>query len=99
MMETREAKAMSLVMAPDQRQARREARLELVRQVKLGTTASEPRRRCSVPLHRTTVYRLLKRVECEGQQGFANNRHGPPVKLPGAVLTRSPANCHHPTSP
>jgi transposase len=87
MMETREAKAMSLVMAPDQRQARRSARLELVRQVKLGTTASEARRRCSVPMHRTTVYRLLKRVECEGEQVFAEKRHGHPVKLRGEVLT------------
>jgi transposase len=87
MMETREAKAMSLVMAPDQRQARRSARLELVRQVKLGTTASEARRRCCVPMHRTTVYRLLKRVVCEGEQVFAEKRHGHPVKLRGEVLT------------
>ncbi|HEU5377511.1 MAG TPA: hypothetical protein VFV38_18975, partial [Ktedonobacteraceae bacterium] len=70
MMEMREAKAMSLVIAPDQRQARRKARPELVRQVKLGTTASEARRCCSVPMHRTTVYRLLKGVEREGEHAF-----------------------------
>jgi hypothetical protein len=66
MMETREAKVMSLVVTPDHHQARRAARLGLVRQVKLGVTASEARRRCSVPMHRTTVYRLLKGVEREG---------------------------------
>lgn len=38
-------------------------------------------------MHRTTVYRLLKRVECEGEQVFAEKRHGHPVKLRGEVLT------------
>jgi hypothetical protein len=47
MMETREALTMPPVVIPDQRQVYREARLELVRQVKLGATASEARRRCS----------------------------------------------------
>jgi hypothetical protein len=42
LMEMREAMAMSLVVAlPDQRQARRSARQELVRQVELGATASQ----------------------------------------------------------
>ena len=88
MMEMREAMAMSLVVAlPDQRQARRSARPELVRQVELGATASEARRRCPVPMHRTTVYRLLKRVGQEGEQAFSERRHGHPVKLRGEVLT------------
>lgn len=52
----------SPVVAPDQRQAWRSARLELVRQVTLGATVSEARRRYPVPMHRSTVYRLLKRV-------------------------------------
>ena len=79
---------MSLVVAsPDQRQARRSARQELVRQVELGATASEARRRCPVPMHRTTVYRLLKRVGQEGEQAFSERRHGHPVKLRGEVLT------------
>jgi hypothetical protein len=77
MMEMREAMAMSPVVAlPDQRQARRSARQELVRQVELGATASEARRRCPVPMHRTTVYRLLKRVGQEGEQAFSERRHG-----------------------
>jgi transposase len=87
MMETREAKAMSLVVAPDQRQARRSARQEIVRQVKLGATASEAQRRCPVPMHRTTVYRLLKRVEREGEDACIEKRHGHPSILRGEVLT------------
>jgi len=79
---------MSLVVAlPDQRQALRSARQELVRQVELGATASEARRRCPVPMHRTTVYRLLKRVRQEGEQACSERRHGHPVKLRGEVLT------------
>ena len=85
-METREA-MMLPVVAPDHRQDRRSARQELVRQVELGATATEAQRRCPVTMHRTTVYRLLKRVECEGEQVFAEKRHGHPVKLRGEVLT------------
>ncbi len=88
MMEMREAMAMSLVVAlPDQRQERRSVRLDLVRQVELGATASEAQRRCPVPMHRTTVYRPLKRVGQEGEQAFSERRHGHPVKLRGEVLT------------
>ena len=78
---------MSSMVVPGQRQARRSARLELVRQVKLGATASEARRHCPVPMHRTTVYQLLKRVEREDEQACAERRHGHPVKLRGEVLT------------
>ena len=38
-------------------------------------------------MHRTTVYRLLKRVQREGESAFADGRHGHPVKLRGEVLT------------
>ena len=38
-------------------------------------------------MHRSTVYRLLKRVECEGEHAFAERRHGHPTKLRGEVLT------------
>jgi transposase len=38
-------------------------------------------------MHRSTVYRLLKRVECEGVFAFVEGRHGHPVKLRGEVLT------------
>ena len=95
MMETKEAKVMSLVVAPDQRQARRSAKLELVRQVELGATASEARRYCPVPMHRTTVYRLLKCVECEGDRALAERRHGHPAKLRGGVLAFVLDYCQH----
>ncbi|GHO72371.1 hypothetical protein KSD_01420 [Ktedonobacter sp. SOSP1-85] len=50
-------------------------------------TATEARRTLPVPMHRTTVYRLLKRVEREGEQALAERRHGYPTKLRGEVLT------------
>lgn len=71
-------------VTPDQRQA---ARRELVRQIEQGMTATEARRTLPVPMHRTTVYRLLKRVEREGEQALAERRHGYPTKLRGEVLT------------
>ncbi len=90
---------MSLVVAlPDQHQARRSARQELVRQVEFGATASEARRRCPVPMHRTTVYRLLKRVGQEGEQACSERRHGHPVKLRGEVLTWLLDDCQSHTS-
>jgi len=49
-------------------------------------TAREARRYCSVQIHRTTVYRLLKRVEREGEQALAERRHGHRAKLRGEVL-------------
>jgi len=41
----------------------------------------------AVAMHRTTVYRLLKRVQSEGEQALSDGRHGHPVKLRGEVLT------------
>jgi putative transposase len=40
----------------------------------------------AVPMHRTTVYRLLKRVQSEGEQALTDGRHGHSVKLRGEVL-------------
>src|SRR5258708_36655569 len=68
-------------------QARQVARREIVRQVEQGLTASEARRRCPVPMHRTTVYRLLKRIEREGEHAFVERRPGHSTKLRGEVLT------------
>lgn len=50
-------------------------------------TATEARRTLPVPMHRTTVYRLFKRVERGGEQALAERRHGYPTKLRGEVLT------------
>jgi transposase len=37
-------------------------------------------------MHRTTVYRLLKRVQSEGEQALTDGRHGHPIKLRGEIL-------------
>lgn len=44
-------------------------------------------------MHRTTVYRLLKRVQSEGERGLIDGRHGHPAKLRGAVLARVIEQC------
>nr|HET6904323.1 helix-turn-helix domain-containing protein [Ktedonobacteraceae bacterium] len=77
---------MPLVVTPDQHQGREFVRREIVRHVEQGMTATEAQRLCPVPLHRTTVYRLLKRVEREGEQALAERRHGHPTKLRGEIL-------------
>src|SRR5260370_30474926 len=90
---------------PDQRrprqtqQARKVARREIVRQVEQGVTASEALRHCPVPMHRTTVYRLIKRVQAEGEHAFIERRHGHPTKLRGEVLTWMLDHCQsHPST-
>jgi len=75
---------MQTPITPEQRQT---ARREIVQQVEQGATASEARMRSPVSMHRTTVYRLLKRVQREGEDAFNDGRHGHPVKLRGDVLT------------
>lgn len=87
MMDTREVMVIPAAVSSGQRQVRLAAKQELVRQMEHGATASEARRRCPVPMHRSTVYRLLKRVECEGELTFVERRHGHPIKLRGEVLT------------
>ncbi len=74
---------MQATMTPQQRQA---AKREIVRQIEQGASASEARVHSSVPMHRTTVYRLLKRVQSEGERALTDGRHGHPVKLRGEVL-------------
>ena len=39
-------------------------------------------------MYRTTMYRLLKRVQHEGEQTFADGRHGHPIKLRGGDMTQ-----------
>jgi transposase len=93
MMERREVMTMPPMVVPGQRQARQMARQEIVRQMELGATVAEAQRRYSVPMHRTTVYRLLKRVQSEGEQVLAERRHGHPVKLRGEALTFLKDHC------
>jgi transposase len=84
-------------VTPEQRQA---AKREIVRQVEQGTTVSDARLHSPVPMHRTTVYRLLKRTQREGEQAFIEGRHGHPVKLRGEILNFLLDYCrNHPSAP
>jgi transposase len=82
----------SLLTRPDTRrravtpQLRQEAKQEIIRQMKQGIEVSEARTKSSVLMHRTTVYRLLKRVQSEGEQALTERRHGRPIKLRGEML-------------
>lgn len=75
---------MQTLVTPQQRQA---AKREIIWQVEQGATASVARSHSLVLMHRTTVYRLLKRVQREGEGALTDGRHGHPVKLCGEVLT------------
>ena len=71
-------------VTPEQR---RRAKQEIVKAVRQGVSASVARERSEVPMHRTTVYRLLKRVQSDEIGAFVDGRHGHAVKLRGEVLT------------
>ena len=86
---------MQATMTPQQRQA---TKREIVRVIGQGASVREARARSEVPMHHTTVYRLLKRVQCEGENAFTDGRHGHPVKLRGEVLTCLIEHCQaHPS--
>jgi transposase len=74
---------MQAIVSPEQRQV---AKREIVRQIEQGVSAKVARLQSVVPMHRATVYRLLKRVQSEGEEAFTDGRHGHPVKLRGEVL-------------
>ena len=74
---------MKAIVSPEQRQA---AEREIVRQMERGASAQEAKLHSLAPIHRATVYRLLKRVQSEGEVAFTDGRHGRPVKLRGRVL-------------
>ncbi len=69
------------------------AKREIVQQIEQGVSARQARVHSAVPMHRTTVYRLLKRVQHKGESGFTDGRHGHPVKLRGEVLTCLKEHC------
>ena len=88
---------MQVTVTPQQRQA---AKREIVRQMKQGASTHEARVRSIVPMHRTTVYRLLKRVQSEGESALVERRHGHPVKLRGEALIFLKEYCQsHPSAP
>lgn len=72
-------------------QLRQAAKRELIRQIEQGASVREARGSSVVPMHRTTVYRLLKRAQSEGEQALSDGRHGHPVKLRGEVLYAEPS--------
>ena len=87
---------MQTPVTPEQRQA---AKREIVRQVEQGVSASVARACSAIPTHRTTVYRLLKLVQSEGESALTDGRHGHPVKLCGEVLTFLKEHCQsHPSA-
>jgi transposase len=81
---------MQMKVSSEQRQA---AKREIVRQVEQGISAKVARMESPVPMHRVTVYRLLKRVQTEGEGALIDGRHGHAVKLCGEVLTFLKEQC------
>jgi transposase len=68
----------------EQRQA---AKRQIIEQIEQGASVREARVQASVPMHRATVYRLLKRVRAEGETAYTDKRHGHPIKMRGEVRT------------
>ena len=81
---------MQATVSPEQRRA---AKREIIRQIEQGASAQEARLHSPVPMHRATVYRLLKRVQSEGEKAYVDGRHGHPVKLRGEVLAFLSEHC------
>lgn len=81
---------MQTPVTPEQRQV---ARREIVRQVEQGVSAKVARVSSAIAMHRTTVYRLLKRVQSEGEKALTDGRHGHPIKLRGEALALVREHC------
>jgi transposase len=81
---------MQTIVIPKPRQI---AKREIVQQIEQGVSAQQARVHSTVPMHRTTVYRLLRRVQYEGESGFTDGRHGHPIKLRGKVLIFLKEHC------
>src|SRR5437588_6716078 len=69
------------------REQRQAAKRQIIEHIKKGASVREARTAAAVAMHRTTVYRLLRRTQTEGQAAFSDGRHGHPVKLRGEVRT------------
>jgi transposase len=75
---------MQPTVAPEQRQA---AKRQMIEQIEQGASVQQARSQSEVPMHRATVYRLLKRVRAEGETAYTDGRHGHPIKLRGEGRT------------
>jgi len=69
------------------REQRQAAKRQLIEPIAQGTSVRQVRAVADVPMHRTTVYRLLKRVRTEGEMAFSDGRHGHPIKLRGGAAS------------
>ncbi len=76
--------AMRPTVSPEQRQA---AKRQMIEQIEQGASVQQASSHSAVPMHRATVYRLLKRVRAEGETAYRDQRHGHPIKLRGEVRT------------
>lgn len=72
---------------------RQVARREIIKQMEQGVSVREARMNSAIPMHRTTVYRLLKRARSEGERALTDGRHGHPIKLRGEVLALVCEHC------
>ncbi len=71
-------------VCPEQHQA---AKRQMIEQIEQGASVQQARSHSAVPMHRATVYRLLKRVRAEGETAYRDQRHGHPIKLREEVRT------------
>ena len=75
---------MAPIVSPKQRQ---NAKRQIMALIEQGTPVQQAQNQSVVPMHRTTIYRLLKRVQAEGENAYVDGRHGHPVKVRGEVRT------------
>ena len=75
---------MPATISPQQRQASKRQIMELIEQ---GASVQQASKQGEVPMHRATLYRLLKRVQMQGEAGYTDGRHGHPIKIRGEVRT------------
>ena len=69
-----------------------------MKQFEHGVSVEDVRGRSPVQKHRTTIYRLLKRVQREGKDAFNDGRHGQPVKLRAEIRAFLGEHCqNHPS--
>ncbi len=70
---------------PVSQEQRQEVKRQLIEQIEQGVSVRQVRSLSAIPLHRATVYRLLKRVRAEGETAYRDERHGHPIKVRGEV--------------
>jgi transposase len=69
---------MQPTVSPEQRQA---AKRQMIKQIEQGASVQQARSHSAVPMHRATVYRLLKRIRAEGEMAYTDGRHGHSIKV------------------